>query len=196
MQIPGWSREAPGKGLDKPYFKVHGPKHYAPLVAIILGEVPFKGMTHYDMHAQRHFPCPLTTDCIYCQNNRGKRRKGYISAMYPGSKELFILELSDSAMNQLQDLIELRRTLRGLKVKLWRKPSKDGVRSATARVMVEVLADESSERLPAAFDETPHVFKMWGLDFGDEPPVTVTSPPPSPRPVPAGEAIDPSEIWE
>lgn len=195
MSIRGFSRCRPGVGLQRPYYDVQGPTIHGALHCIILGDAVLNGNAHYVAEARRHFPC-VGEGCHWCRDGRGKRRKGYIAAVTRYSRQKFVLELSDCAMNQLDKVLAAGTNLRGLMVTLKRHQSKSGGFSKTAKVILTIDGIDESDNLPEAFDETPHLEKMWGMRDDHEPPSPSPVPAPAPRPVsPLAGVVDVSTMF-
>jgi len=181
MLPPGFRRCRPGIGLQRPYYDVQGPTIHGPLYCTLLADQILIGNAHYIAEARRHIPCP-GDGCPWCLSGRGKRRKGYIAAITTRSRQKFVLELTDAALNQLEKWMEQGTPLRGLKLKLERRQSKKGDRSKTAMVLLTFEGDATTENLPEAFDEVPHLEKMWGMRDDHEPPAPALVGRPTPPP--------------
>lgn len=162
MHLPGWRRGRPGVGLDKPYYDVHGAPAHGELRCYLLSDAPFYGECHYDKEARRHYPCPGKPHCDYCRAGKGKRRKGYIAAMFASSRQLFVLELTDKSLDDFEKLTAGRQSCRGLLVSVKRTPKADGSANRLGKVRLSVESTEGHRHLPPAFDELPHLLKMWG----------------------------------
>jgi hypothetical protein len=162
--IPGFSRTRPGRGFDRPYYDVQGATIHGHLRCVILADDVFRGTTHFIAEARRHVPCSGDPQsCHYCKNGIGKRRKGYVAAITTSSRIKFVLELTDKALNSLEGEYNTRGTLRGLRIRVERKANRQGVRTRHAAVLVTVEGSEEPDTLPPAFQEEPHLAKMWGL---------------------------------
>lgn len=163
--IPGWGRSAPGQSIDNPYYNVRGASIHQTIRAVILAPGVFHGNSHWVQEHGRHFPCTGDAGCEYCRRGRGKRRKGYAAAMFLASKMLLVIEFTDKALDEVNSMLNQRGSLRGLIVHLSRKMSKQGERKRNAQVIVEFQGNYSGQ-LPEAFDELPHLLKMWGFADG------------------------------
>lgn len=163
MRLPkGFVREKPSKGIDRPYYDIQGPTIHGPLRGILLSDHFVYGETHYVAEARRHLPCTRDKSCPWC-GIRGKRRKAYIGAMSPRSRQLFVMEFTDCAITSLEAQTGNAQSLRGWFVTLTRKRNKKGDGNRQGKVEVEVTGPYLTDDLPPAFDETPHLEKMWGL---------------------------------
>jgi hypothetical protein len=161
MNVPGYRRSLPSRGIERPYYDIQGPTIHGALRCVLLGEQLLDGEAHFIQELSRHYPCP-GDGCIYCEQGRGKRRKAYVAAMTTASQQNFVLELTDHAINQLHELTPGRLSLRGLIVTLSRAKNKKGTASRQGKVLVVISGEVDEAKLPPAFDEVPHLQKMWG----------------------------------
>lgn len=166
---PGWGRGAPGEFNPKPYYLVRGPSIHQGIRCVLLADKPFHGLSHWIKEIGRHQPCLGEPHCEHCRARRGKRRKGYIAAQYCSSKLLFVLELTDKALHEIDAVLNQRGSLRGLVLHAYRKRNSKGEASKNAEVIIE-WQGTSDAKLPEAFDELPHVMRMWGWDADDSKP--------------------------
>jgi hypothetical protein len=151
---PVWCTTPPVDAAGLPFYVTHA-RARDPVAAWLLADEATGVLLHW--LGDRSFPC-LGDNCSVDHAESPRLWYGYLPAVVAGVKVPTLLGVTVEANRHLAELRERHAGLRGLKVRLSKKGSRKN-----GRVLVEVLDANKATSLPAAFDPTPYLLRMWGL---------------------------------
>lgn len=146
-----------------PKLDVLTPTFYRPVNVTLLGARIFVRSKHFNTDTRRPYPCTGQRDCRACMTGQIKYPTGFMACCSVQTYRVFILQLSDAAMQTLREYAGRSTSLRGVLVRTTRADTRNN-----AKMLLEVRGHDERDNLPDEPDVRPTLEEMWGQQAARE----------------------------
>jgi len=145
------------KGL---YFEIVRPKMGRDFDCIVLSESLLHTMTHY-YNARTHLCTKQLGACQGCDGKSGERYYGFLAGYFPNTKQKFIIELTQNAVENCPELQDEEANLRGCHIRISRRG-----RGSNGKVYCEFLPRRyDPDGIPVEFDLHKAIVQILGTNY-------------------------------